>query len=470
MKKMKIMPLLLTGIAIAGLCGCENNRGQYLDDYNLRVYFRNGGAQEITLYSVGENTVYEIPVCKGGSDIHASVSTRIAVMDQSQLDIYNMSERTDYRQLSAECFAFRTPQELEFGDGELSKVVRVEMKTDRIRALQEESGGDATCVLALQLYADGPVSAEVNRLILIPTVEIPHISFAAPSENVFYTPEDPEKNEHPIQVRLDMDNRWDFTCTVAARDGAWLEAYNEENGTEYELLQPSQYELPAAADFKAGTNTADIAVSVDRTAFAPFVDYVLPLHLTECSKPELQIDAESTFLLVMRLNPATSPVPLTVDMLSTGEGFTQDGDGVGLSGLVDGKFGDNFWHSSWGSPVTGDSTYGIYIDINLASPLNVVKFSYYTRESNNNGVPTLIRIGVRSKEDEAWEQIGEVSEGLTEEAGGLCELPVFYREAPFSQVRFGIASSKLGPLTGEAGSANGASTALGELMLEGAVL
>ena len=59
------------------------------------------------------------------------------------------------------------------------------------------------------------------------------------------------------------------------------------------------------------------------------------------------------------------------------------------------------------------------------------------------------------------------TEGLTEEAGGSTELPVFFRREQFKQVRFGIAASKLGTLTG---NTNGASTALGELSLKGATL
>lgn len=466
MKKMKIMSLLFFAIALAGLCGCENNRAQYLDEYSLRVCFRNGGEQEITLYSVGENTVYEIPVCKGGSDIHATVNTRIAVMDQSQLDIYNMSERTAYRQISSDCFAFQTPTEMTFGDGELSKVVRVEMKTDRIRTLQEAVGDDATYVLALQLYADGPVSADINRLILVPTIEIPTVSFISDLEKVFYTTDDPQQNSKPVTLQLDMDNRWDFTCTVEALGQEWLDEYNETNETEYELLTPDQYTLTPEVQFTTGTNTADIALTVERTDFEPFVDYVLPLHLTHCSKPELQIDPETTYLLVMRLNPSTSPVTLREAMLNVPENFTQSNDGGGVPALVDGKT-DTYWHSNYNSNVETDETYGVYIDINLESPLNVVQFTYSTRHNNNNGVPTRICIGVRNSDEEEWELIGVATEGLTEEAGGSTELPVFFRREQFKQVRFGIAASKLGTLTG---NTNGASTALGELSLKGATL
>lgn len=461
--------MLLGGIVIAGLCGCEDNKGEYLDDYSLRVYFRNGGTQDITLYSVGENTDYEIPVCKGGSDLHAPVGTRLAVMEQAQLDIYNMSEKTNYRQLPANCYEFKTPMEMEFGDGELSKTAVVEMKTDMIRALKDTTDDGVTCVLALQLYADGPVSPDINRLILVPSVETPRITFAKESEKVFYTSNDPTTNECTVQLQLDMDNRWDFNCTVAAQDTGWLKAYNEENDTKYELMQPSQYTLPETVEFKRGSNTADIVLSVDRTDFEPFVDYVLPLHLTGCTKPEMQIDDESTYLLVARLNPVTEKVTLTEEMLSTGDKFTMSGDGGGIPALVDGDT-LTYWHSNYNESITGDATYGIYIDIKLASPLNVVKFSYYTRHNNNNAVPTKIRIGVRNSDDEEWEMIGEVSEGLTDEAGGMSELPVFFREKEFTQVRFGIAESKAGAggvLTGET---NGASTALGELMLEGAEL
>ena len=95
MKKIKTIFLLLCAVTLF-LIGCEDNRKEYLDDYQTLIYFRNGGDQMLKLYRVGENTVYEIPVCKGGLNREATGTATLSVMEQSQLDMYNLENETRF--------------------------------------------------------------------------------------------------------------------------------------------------------------------------------------------------------------------------------------------------------------------------------------------------------------------------------------------------------------------------------------
>lgn len=461
--------MLLCGASLL-LAGCEDNREEYLDGYQTMIYFRNGGEQTLKLYRVGENTVYEIPICKGGLNREATGTATISVMEQSQLEMYNLENGTSFRQLPEACFRFLTPTALTFESSDDYKIARVEMYTDDISAMQE-ADPESDYVLALQVRADRAISPEINLLILHPDIDIPYLSLqTAGLQSYSYTSESPDVNIYTNNVVLGMDNRWEFTCQLAVRDQEWLDAYNAENGTSYVLLPEECYTIPASVAFTEGNSRASFDVAIDRKSLDLLTDYVLPIYIASCSKPQFAVDAERSLCSYkVILNP--DRIKLTEEMLSSP--FTQSGDGNGLSTLVDGEVPttyaeQGYWHSNWAT-AAGDEEYGHYIDIALESPLSAVVMGYNVRGDNGNGAPTCIVIGV-STDGETFTQIGTVSSGLDDTAGAYNELPVFRSETAFNYVRFGIASSKSGDIRQNVASGTKAYTALSELYLYGANL
>ena len=472
MKKIRFIFILACVVSLAALWSCEDKRGEYLDEYDTLVYFRNGGEQIITLYSVGDNAKYAIPICKGGSVRDASATARIMTMEQSQLDIYNLVNETGYVQMPTDCYEFLTPTEFSFASIDPYQIAIVELKTDKIREYQEAADADVQYVLGLQVYSPQKVSPNINRLILRPEIDVPVVSFAINgNEKYSYTPDSPENNVHTASLTLNMPAssvEWDFDCAIEALGQDWLDAYNEANETEYNLLDASQYSLPETIHFTAGNASAKFEFTINRNGFAPFEYFVVPMHLVSCSKPELQIDTDAYYMIVVRLEPALTPVALTVGMLSSP--YTHSGDGQGLAALIDGvATADSWWHSYYGGGPIGDAIYGYYIDVALPDAVNCVKFRYCTR-SNPNGVPSTVRIGV-SNDGENWKMIGEVKSDLPTGALEWAELPTFYDLESFTRVRFGIAVS-----TGSAGGdltqqkEIGECTALSELQLDVATL
>ena len=471
MKKINVL-FAAFAACLCGLWGCEDNRSQYLDEYDTLVYFRNGGEQAITLYSVGNNARYSIPVCKGGSELGAAATARIVPMDQAQLDIYNMANETRYVQMPADCYEFLTATEFDFTGSDLYRVAEVELKTDRIRERQDADGGASQLVLALQVYSGQKVSRDINRLIIVPEVDVPVVTFGVNGADVFtFTPDSPEDNALASTLTLNMPPsavEWAFDCTVEVLGQDWLDEYNAGHDTDYALLPADKYTLPEKIHFDEGKAEAPFEVIVNRTGFAPFEYFAVPIKLASCSKPELMVDDKAVYLVVVRLEPSLETVALTAAMLSSP--YTHSGDGQGIPALIDGvASASSWWHSYYGGGPVGDPVYGYYIDVALTSPLNVVRFSYCTR-SNPNGVPSTVRIGV-SDDGTNWEMIGEVNSGLP--TGGLewSILPTFFRESSFTYVRFGVAVSS-GSAGGDLTNPDGTSscTALSELQLEGATL
>lgn len=492
MKNHKFIKYLSIFAAAAFLTGCEDSRNEYLEDYQTLIYFRNGGEQDITLYRVGEDTFYSIPVCKGGRNLEGTATAMVVSMSQTQMDIYNMDNNTSYTQLTDEYWDFveydnedvtlDEPVELAFTSSDSWQAVKVRMHTNEISAL-EEANPDKDYVLALQVYADPKVSPDINIIIIRPTIDIPQISLAATGlASYYYTSESPLSNTYSNNVVLGMDNRWDFNVTVGTEDQDWLSAYNAENETSYTLLPASAYSFtPAFEDgtgasattmstvpFATGSNRSAFSVTVQRNELELLTEYMLPVTVTDCSKPEFAISENNAqWLLTFRLDP--DEIPLTVDMLSSP--FTVNGDGDGLVALVSDP-ANNWWHSNYNGGTTGDEVYGHYIDISLVEPLTDIVLSYQTRTTNANGVPTHIvigvtneasAVGVNSEDGGSWTQIGEVTTGLASTAGEWCTLPAFHSETPFSYIRFGIAVSALGDLR-----SSDLGTALSGLRLYGA--
>ena len=492
MKNRKSTACLLILAAAASLTGCEDSRNEYLEDYQTMIYFRNGGEQDITLYRVGEDTWYEIPVCKGGRDLEGTATATVVSMNRTQIDIYNMDNGTDYTQLPGEYWDFveydnetvaiEEPVSLTFTSSDSWQVVKVRMHTNEISAL-EEANPDNTYVLALQVYADPKVSPDINIIIIRPTIDIPQLSLANTGVvSNYYTSGSPLSNDYSNNAVLGMDNRWDFNVTVGTEDQNWLSSYNGENGTSYTLLPADAYSFsPAYKDedgtsssamstvpFTTGSSRSAFSVTVNRNELELLTEYMLPVTITDCSKPEFAVsENDAHWLLTFRLDP--DEITLTESMLSSP--FTVSGDGAGLIALVSDPT-SNWWHSNYNGTTTGDAIYGHYIDISLSEPLTDIVLSYQTRTSNSNGVPTHIVIGVTNDENainvntgttDAWTQIGEVTSGLATDAGEWCTLPAFHSETPFSYIRFGIAESLLGNLR-----VTDSGTALSGLRLYGA--
>lgn len=459
MKTINKFFLLLGGLALcAGMTGCEDTRGEHLEDFASMIYFRNGGNQTISLYRVGENSVYEVPVCKGGTDLSYTAEATVAAVEQSQLDIYNLNNGTNYIQIPSSCFKFLTDAKLHFAAEDTYKVVKVELATDDISFLQE-ADPEHEYILALQVYADRQVSADINLLILKPEITIPVISFAEAGLHVNnLDPDSPDVTEVTGEIALGMDNRWDFTCQLGIHDQAWLDAYNAENGTEYEMMPEAIYTLDPTVSFTSGSSTAQFKVAVDRTDMGLFTDYVIPVYLSDCSKEVFEL-GEEVFLVHAIFTPVLEKITLTEQMISTD--YTHVGDGLGVPGLVDGK-SDTFWHSLWANMIPGDPLYGVYIDITLDNPLTAVRFRYQTRHNNSNGCPVHICIGA-SNDGQNWTLIQDIKNNLPTTAGAWGELPIANAKAAYKYYRFGVAEGAAGDCRTESPSY----TALGELELYG---
>ncbi len=163
------------------------------------------------------------------------------------------------------------------------------------------------------------------------------------------------------------------------------------------------------------------------------------------------------------LDPSTASINLKDDCTVTASSIeTSEGS---LDYLTDGLT-NNYWHSVWSSGDHHfDSTYGVYIDINLnGSSLQTYQVVYIIRHNNNNGRPREIVYGL-SNDGTEWTKGETVSIAAMDALkGATVNLPVVHAASSFKYLRIGItkAGDTSYSLTGGSGS-----TALTELKLYG---
>lgn len=476
MKTRLITYLLILAGAATLAYACEDHRNDYMEEFQTMVYFRNGGEQSLTLYRTGEDGIYRIPVCKSGRNLSGTASAVVIPFDEAQMSMYNISNETDYTLIPSDIYSFvddnRQPLseqgkvDLEFGANDPYKVVTISLKTVKLSALMEASP-EKEYVLGLQVFADENVSSDINLILLKPDIEVPYVGLvSAGVESHKYTSASPMKETYHNTVTLNMEeNLWNFSCTIAAADAAWLADYNNANGKDFELLPSSAFNLSTTElKFTEGSLEQSFDVEINREGMDMLKEYALPIVITGCSKKEFAIDeSKKAFLLNVRLDP--DQITLTEDMVSVSHNQSNDGDGA--PALVDGKE-STYWHSPWSTSVTDpDPVYGVYADIALKSPLKAIVISYCTRTQNGNGVPVHVVVGV-SNDGSNWEVIdgGDVAtaEMASSIAGQWITLPVMKHTGSFRYIRLGIAESVAGDLRVPS---SGAYASLAEIQLYG---
>ncbi len=68
-----------------------------MDDYSTILYFRNSGEIEHSIYKTEEETHYAVSIVKAGSDMSATTTVDMKVMDESMLAEYNENQGTRYK-------------------------------------------------------------------------------------------------------------------------------------------------------------------------------------------------------------------------------------------------------------------------------------------------------------------------------------------------------------------------------------
>ena len=421
MKKQIILMSLLLGLTFGA---CEDNKEQYLDQYSTITYFRNSGVDELTLYKTGVDTDYSIIINKAGSNLNTATSVNMLVMNEIELKYYNNRNSTNYEILPTDCYQINGETALNFEPGETSKKIGVVFKTNTIDELMT-AHRNQEYVLPLQLVESADsINSQKKMLLIQPKVLIPTISFRKEGmEEIVYGGDGTDVFTYSYIVGMSLKNQWTFDCTIDIDEEA-LEAYNEKNGTDYELLSKDVYEMPTTLTFVSGANDIQLNVKIDYSKLICGT-YALPFKLLSVSNANFVVDETPCILGIIYKAPR---VDLTVDMLYCNR--PQSGSEGNLANLLDDNV-KTYFHSSYDAV---DRIFDHYLQIDLKEPVRAFQYSYTTRDSNGNGNPigTVVKV---SEDGVNFIEVAHITQGLPTDKTAEYLSPILKSDTPVRYIR-----------------------------------
>lgn len=354
------------------LTACNNSKYD-LDnlvpqEYHKILYVNNGGRQDMTLYDTGEDYVYTMSIIKAGSNPAETANVKINVMSQEEVDKnYSEPEAVEYKVLSEESFSLDASS-LFFTAEDHSKSVNISVNSTKVKELIE-SDPAAKWVLPLKVTSPtDSINSTMNELFLqITGVMMPKVEFPVLNEDVKeFQFDEVSMITEEFEIGLNTENKWDISCQLAKEDESYVEAYNEENGTVFQMMPEGSYAFPESVSLPAGTTTTKLTVTIDGTKFTTPGDYMLPVKISTVSLFEIS-EENNVYPIKIRI--------MADELDRTGWTATADSEetsGEGSNGLairvLDGDLG-TYWHSIWSS---GNGHMGLPYEIVLDAKQNHV--------------------------------------------------------------------------------------------------
>lgn len=433
--KKKIIFASLVSVLLMTHTACEDGRSDYLDDFNTILGFRNSGEIPLDIYSTGDDTEYRVVISKGGSELTATTEVNVGVMDEAALTIYNAEQSTLYKGLPSACYELKGDTKLAFAASDMYKTVDVILKTELIKELPALKPGESY-VLPLQLRnSTDSINSAIGIAFIKPNVVIPTVFFSKSgyTQN-FFSDNGPVKMNFTLPVEISLPSNWEFSCGLTI-DQALLDEYNTENECDYALLPPDSYTMSATVNFANDKESVkEATIEVDRTGL-DYGNYVLPVRLSSCTKPQFAIDADkSTSLYAISYVPDASKlskVNLTESMISIYPTWVNEGS---IAEMLDGME-DTYFHSAWGGGPNGEALPPLphWIQVELPKECTAVSIGYQVRHNNNNGAPQQYTLA-GSMDGVNFSKIATVTDDLPTEKSEKYTSPVFVGK-PFKYLR-----------------------------------
>lgn len=424
--KNNILIFLVVFLSLFSMACSDNGKDDFLEEFDTIMYFLNSGELCTTFYDTGDRTVYELTINKAGSNNAAVASVDIAVMSSEELAQYNEAYRTDYKAFPEECFVCETGR-LDFAASESYKKVSVVLETAKMKEVLAD--GEGKYVIPLQLCNGTDSINSLKKFAFIrPTIETPTVGFEEGDfVNKSLADDDNKKETVIVNLVLPLENVWDLQCDLRV-DEAALDEYNQDNGTNYQLLPSSFYQLTETVSFEKGVKTAPVEITVDKSGL-DYGTYVLPLTVEHVSKEEFVPDAEKkTLLLGISFVPPV--INLTPAMLSTNALEPSEGS---LANLLDGNI-TTYFHSAWSMSIVEEH----YVQVALKEGVQNFVFSYTNRDVNGNAAMAEFYVSV-SEDGKVFKELERFTVSEDSLPTGKAESwtsPTIRCDKPYEYIRF----------------------------------
>lgn len=417
MKKIYLASLLLGLLATQISCNDVDENEIYQNEFHKILLLKTNGVLDLTVYNTGEDSNYEFSVLKSGTSPETTANAYLAAMTKEELKTYTDEHGVNFQEIPSNCYKL-SEEDLFFDSNERYKTINVSLHTDMIAQLPEI---EADYVIPLMLKSENDsINETYNTLIIKPQIIIPAVVFKQSGLVTQYCGKGTTTLEVPLELQI--DNKWDFTCTVEV----------DESKLQDNTLLNKGYTIAndGVVTFSKGNKSATLKVTVDRTELneLDMETYVLPLSIKSVSLATFEKDKEAHLLGV------TAKYPLTGEMLSTNAQEPSEG---ALVNILDGKVG-TFFHSAWSVSIEGNH----YVQVDLPESHSAFIFSYTNRESNGTNALALFDVSVSSDKKNFTtirtfdKSVNNNADGLPNGAAGVFNSPKLETNTEFSSIRF----------------------------------
>lgn len=359
MKKNNLFFIVLLVLLVGGF-SCEDTR---LDDISdPTVYIPANGEIEQVIFSTGEPYIYRLGVYKSG--VHETIaSATVVVMSETELQVYNAENKTNYEKLPDNCFELRGGSSVQVNFSKESRLefAEIEILYDEIKKITDfDAESNETYVIPVMLtHADISVGNERQTVLIKPIIKEPNVYFSSLESSIKIESVD-EPYSQTLRVAVDFSNLWDITVEIDADEEA-VEAYNAQNGTQYKLLPASAYTFtPVPVTINVDENFAEFE-AVLNTDNVDYDDFLLPISIKQVSRFSIDEDRSTHYMTVSRPAERMNREGWSIADFSSEEAV---GEGAGqgtAANVLDGNTG-TFWHSEW-AYATGQLPHHITIDM-----------------------------------------------------------------------------------------------------------
>ena len=309
--------ILLSALMITAVASCADDRNNFLPDDSFG-FNNKAGENVFTLPLYGGS--YDIAVIKSGKGLNEGVVN--ITTSNFDLNNYNKQYGVEFIPLPADqdLYSFST-ESIAFGTDDVTKSFTVSWDIAKVAAFMEEEPANQYCI-PVALRSDELEVNDGRQVFILNLVTSTVTAEQTLLSRTYEWESEPASETMDITVRIDkaipgIDLTVDFEV-----DETLVAAYNEANGTDYELAPQGLVTIGADPVIKAGTGYVLLPVTINTEALAEDMEvevdgatetkklvkrdwngYVVPIKISGMSVDGVKVKNALTYVVVKGLEP-----------------------------------------------------------------------------------------------------------------------------------------------------------------------
>ena len=298
--------ILLSALMITAVASCADDRNNFLPDDSFG-FNNKAGENVLTLPLYGGS--YDIAVIKSGKGLNEGVVN--ITTSNFDLNNYNKQYGVEFFPLPADqdLYSFST-ESIAFGTDDVTKLFTVSWDIAKVAAFMEEEPANQYCI-PVALRSDNLEVNDGRQVFILNLVTSTVTAEQTLLSRTYEWESEPASETMDITVRIDkaipgIDLTIDFEV-----DESLVAAYNEANGTDYELAPEGLVTLGTDPTIKAGEGYVLLPVTINTEALADetglvkrdWDGYVVPVKISGMSVDGVKVKNALTYVVVKGLEP-----------------------------------------------------------------------------------------------------------------------------------------------------------------------